>query len=76
MAVKHPEWISALIVQNVNAYSEGLGSGFKKIMTMEDVGDKAEVENILKSIISSEGIKVQNTPRLQLSPLISIPMLI
>ncbi|BAU51929.1 alpha/beta fold hydrolase [Mucilaginibacter gotjawali] len=61
IAAKHPGWISALIIQNANAYQEGLGNGFKKIMAMEDAGDKAGVENILKSIISFEGIKVQYT---------------
>jgi pimeloyl-ACP methyl ester carboxylesterase len=61
IAAKHPEWISALIIQNANAYGEGLGADFKKIMAMEDAGDKAGVEKILKYIISFEGIKVQYT---------------
>jgi pimeloyl-ACP methyl ester carboxylesterase len=61
IATRHPDWISSLIIQNANAYNEGLGSDFKKIMALEDAGDKTAVENILKFIISLEGIKVQYT---------------
>jgi pimeloyl-ACP methyl ester carboxylesterase len=61
LAINHPEMISALIIQNANAYNDGLGEGFKKIMKMEDEGDVAGVEKILKYIISLDGIKVQYT---------------
>jgi pimeloyl-ACP methyl ester carboxylesterase len=61
IATKHPEWISALIIQNANAYEDGLGKDFKKIMAKEDAGDWAGVEEILKFIVSFEGIKVQYT---------------
>jgi pimeloyl-ACP methyl ester carboxylesterase len=61
IACRHPERVSALVIQNANAYKEGLGAGFKKIMDLEDAGDTASVSKILDNIISFDGIKVQYT---------------
>lgn len=34
IALRHPEWISALIVQNANAYEEGLSSTAQKLIAL------------------------------------------
>ena len=39
MAVKHPEWIDGLIIQNANAYQEGLASA--QVKAMEDHGEQS-----------------------------------
>jgi len=59
LASEHPENISALIIQNANAYNEGLGEGFSKIMKMQQAGDRKGVDAILRHIISFDGIKEQ-----------------
>ena len=61
IASRRPEQIHALLIQNANAYQEGLGTGFKKIMDLEDHGDTATVRTILEHIISFDGIKMQYT---------------
>jgi len=61
IATAHPEKISALILQNANAYTAGLGDGFSNIMKMQQAGDQKGVRNILHQIISLDGIKVQYT---------------
>jgi pimeloyl-ACP methyl ester carboxylesterase len=61
IAAANPGKISALIIQNANAYTAGLGEGFSDIMKMQQAGDRKGVANILKQIISYEGIKVQYT---------------
>ena len=59
IATAHPEKISALILQNANAYTAGLGDGFSNIMKMQQAGDQKGVKDILHHIISLDGIKVQ-----------------
>jgi len=61
IASAHPEKISALILQNANAYTVGLGDGFSNIMKMQQAGDQKGVKDILHQIISLDGIKVQYT---------------
>src|SRR5262249_42392667 len=61
LASNHPDRISALIIQNSNAYYEGLGAGFSNIMKMQQAGDRQGVTAILQQIISSNGIKEQYT---------------
>ncbi|HTI61723.1 alpha/beta hydrolase [Mucilaginibacter sp.] len=61
IASAYPGKINALIIQNANAYTAGLGDGFNKIMKMEQAGDEKGVANILHQIISLDGIKVQYT---------------
>ena len=34
IATRHPKWMEALIIQNANAYEEGLGSGFDAIRAL------------------------------------------
>ena len=61
IASAHPEKISALIIQNANAYTAGLGNGFNNIMKMQQAGDQKGVADILRQIISLDGIKGQYT---------------
>jgi len=61
IASAYPDKISALIIQNANAYTAGLGDGFRNIMKMEEAGDQKGVGNILRQIVSLDGIKVQYT---------------
>jgi len=61
LASAYPNKISALIIQNANAYTTGLGAGFSNIMKMEQAGDRDGVEKILRQIISFDGIKSQYT---------------
>lgn len=59
LATKRPELVSALIIQNANAYADGLGDGFKGILALQDAGKKDEVAKIFTQIISYEGTKEQ-----------------
>jgi len=61
IASAYPYKISALIIQNANAYTAGLGDGFSNIMKMQQEGDQKGVADILYQIISLDGIKVQYT---------------
>ncbi|MBX7221968.1 MAG: alpha/beta hydrolase [Blastocatellia bacterium] len=58
LAVKHPERIQALIVQNGNAYEEGLGPGFDAIKAYwKDPGDINTTQ--LRGFLKIEGTKYQ-----------------
>jgi pimeloyl-ACP methyl ester carboxylesterase len=59
IASAFPDKINALIIQNANAYTAGLGDGFSNIMKMQQGGDRKGVADILRQIISYEGIKIQ-----------------
>jgi len=61
IASAYPDKITALIIQNANAYAAGLGDGFSNIMKMQQAGDQKGVADILLQIISLDGIKVQYT---------------
>jgi len=61
IASSNPDKVNALIIQNANAYTDGLGTGFNNIMKMQQAGDKEGVAKILQQIISFDGIKVQYT---------------
>lgn len=61
IASANPDKISALIIQNANAYKVGLGDGFSNIMNMQQAGEHKKVADILRQIISLDGIKVQYT---------------
>ena len=61
IASKRPELIHSLIIQNANAYLEGLGAGVKKLGKLQEAGDSEELQNAILNIISYDGIKVQYT---------------
>lgn len=62
LAVAHPERISAIIVQNGNAYVEGLDNDFwKPIKAYWNDPDSAEKRNALRSALTYETTKWQYT---------------
>jgi pimeloyl-ACP methyl ester carboxylesterase len=62
IAVRRPEWIEALIVQNGNAYEEGFSKAWSPIRHGLWVDRSAETEALLlEGFISPDGIKAQWT---------------
>jgi pimeloyl-ACP methyl ester carboxylesterase len=62
IAVRRPEWIEALIVQNGNAYEEGFSEAWDPIRNAFWVDRNPETEApLLKGFISPEGVKAQWT---------------
>lgn len=53
IAIKHPEWITAIISQNGNAYEEGLSDGWKPIRAYWHEPTKAN-RDALRSFLSPE----------------------
>lgn len=49
LALRHPEWISGLVVQNANAYDEGLSAGARDFIAMrpDDAGAEKAVRDLL-----------------------------
>ncbi len=60
LALKHPERVSALIVQNGNAYEEGLGLFWKPIKAYW-AGNTAENRKALEGLMTLETTKFQYT---------------
>jgi pimeloyl-ACP methyl ester carboxylesterase len=56
IAVRRPELISALIIQNANAYMEGIGPGFGEAMPFLK-GRNSENEKVMLNWMTLEGIK-------------------
>lgn len=59
IAVKRSQSVQALIIQNANAYVDGLGEGLQTIRRLHEAGDESAIDNIVKHIISFNGIKEQ-----------------
>jgi pimeloyl-ACP methyl ester carboxylesterase len=59
IAVKRPQSVQALIIQNANAYLDGLGEGVQTIRRLHEAGDEAALDNVVNHIISFNGIKEQ-----------------
>ena len=59
IASRRPEIIHSLIIQNANAYLEGLGDGLQKIGKLQQSGDSLALHKALLHIVSYEGIKEQ-----------------
>nr|WP_294944583.1 alpha/beta hydrolase [uncultured Mucilaginibacter sp.] len=57
IASKRPELIKSLLIQNANAYEEGLGPGVQQIGSLIDSGDEAGLSNAINYMISFDGIK-------------------
>lgn len=57
IASKRPEWIKSLIIQNANAYEEGLGELPKKIGAFLEQQDFEGYTNFKEYIFSLDGIK-------------------
>jgi pimeloyl-ACP methyl ester carboxylesterase len=59
IASKRPEIVHSLIIQNANAYTEGIGEGIQQIGKLQQAGDSVALDKALRHIISYEGIKEQ-----------------
>lgn len=59
IATRKPELIHSLIIQNANAYLEGLGEGVKTLRKLQEAGDSKELQDAILHIISYDGIKEQ-----------------
>ncbi|OQS13150.1 alpha/beta hydrolase [Nocardia donostiensis] len=57
LAVRHPEWISGLVVQNGNAYEAGLSDGAKEFIALRPEQDGAEAT--IRALLSLEGTRSQ-----------------
>ena len=59
LAVKHPERVQALIVQNGNAYDEGIANDFWKPIKAYWKQKNPESERYIRNVFSPEGTKFQ-----------------
>ncbi|WP_139798666.1 alpha/beta fold hydrolase [Andreprevotia lacus] len=57
MASQHPEWISALVVQNANAYDAGLSDEIRHNISSTAAGLNAQTRPALEGITSAEGVQ-------------------
>jgi pimeloyl-ACP methyl ester carboxylesterase len=57
LAVKHPEWIDGLVVQNANAYLDGLSAHFLKDVRERSGVLSAEQKSAIDHIVSPESTK-------------------
>lgn len=58
IAAKRPHLIQSLIIQNANAYFEGLGPALQQIGKLQQAKDTAALDSAINFILSYEGIKV------------------
>lgn len=56
---KRPELAKALIIQNANTYTDGLGPDVQKIGALQTAGDARGLDKAIDYMISLEGIKEQ-----------------
>ncbi|WP_341676774.1 alpha/beta hydrolase [Niveibacterium sp. SC-1] len=61
LAVAHPERVSALIVQNANAYEEGLSDKIRDNIQRTSVGINAETQPLLDGITSRGSVQFMYT---------------
>ncbi|WP_160717127.1 alpha/beta fold hydrolase [Chitinophaga solisilvae] len=57
IAVRRPELIASLLIQNANAYTEGLGPFVQRVGALQDAGDWAGMSALFDYMISEDGIK-------------------
>ncbi len=57
IAARHPERISALIVQNANSYREGLAPDLAQNIEHLSAGINAETDPALENILSADGVR-------------------
>lgn len=68
IASKRPELIQSLLIQNANAYLEGLGPEVHKMRQLEQTGDIEGLQATLDYMLSYEGIKQQYVYGAQYGP--------
>ncbi|AYL99081.1 alpha/beta fold hydrolase [Mucilaginibacter celer] len=59
VATRRPELIKGLIIQNANAFEEGIGPDVQKIGTLHAAGDWKALNRVVDYMMSLEGIKEQ-----------------
>jgi len=59
IAAKRPQLIQSLIIQNANAYFEGLGPEVQQIGKLQQTKDTVGLDNAINFMLSYEGIKAQ-----------------
>lgn len=57
LAVRHPEWFAGLIVQNGNAYEEGLSQGARDFIALRP--DQPEAEQTILDLLTLSGTRFQ-----------------
>ena len=57
LAERHPEWITGLIVQNGNAYDEGLSEGAREFIALRP--DKEGAEETIHDLLTLPGTRSQ-----------------
>ena len=57
LAARRPERIGALLIQNANAYHEGLSPAVQQMWQLEAAGDAAAVQSIVDHMLTLEGIR-------------------
>lgn len=56
IAARHPEWIEALIIQNSNAYEEGIGKGFDPVKELWKERNE-KTEQPLRDVLTPDTVK-------------------
>lgn len=57
---RHPEWVASLLVQNANAYTEGLGPLVQEIGRLQEAGDPVALAAAVDRMLSVEGMRTDN----------------
>lgn len=57
LAVRHPEWIAGLVVQNGNAYAEGLSEGAREFVALRP--GQPGAEESIRDLLTLEGTRGQ-----------------
>jgi len=59
LAIRHPERVTGFVIQNANAYEEGLSEGLKADAVPYWANRNAETEGNMRHVLSPEGIQWQ-----------------
>lgn len=57
LAERHPEWISGLVVQNGNAYEQGLSDGAREFTALRP--EQQGAEDTIRELLTVEGTRTQ-----------------
>lgn len=57
---RHPEWVGSLLIQNANAYTEGLGPVVQEIGRLQQSGDAAALAAAVDNMMNLEGMRTLN----------------
>jgi pimeloyl-ACP methyl ester carboxylesterase len=57
LAMRHPDWVSALIVQNANAYEEGLSPRLVGYIQKMSAGVNAETQPLFENVLSPQSVR-------------------